>query len=127
MAVVLYIGYIFRFVDFSDTVFFVLRKKATHISTLQVTHHFIMPLYGWVVMTWAPGGHETFGGMLNTFIHAVMYSYYFIAALGPEYRKYIWWKKHLTKLQILQFVSVLVKSFVVATGSVDCGYPWQAG
>jgi len=30
-----------------------------------------------------------------------MYSYYFLAALGPEMQKYLWWKKYLTRLQIV--------------------------
>ena len=32
-----------------------------------------------------------------------MYSYYFLASFGPKYRKYLWWKKYLTLLQLVQF------------------------
>ena len=32
-----------------------------------------------------------------------MYTYYFLASYGPKYRKYLWWKKYLTLLQIIQF------------------------
>ena len=39
--------------------------------------------------------------LFNVVIHVIMYSYYFFAALGPEFQKYLWWKKHLTKLQIV--------------------------
>ena len=39
--------------------------------------------------------------MLNSFIHLVMYSYYGLAALGPKYQKYLWWKKYMTKMQIV--------------------------
>lgn len=39
--------------------------------------------------------------MLNTFVHIVMYFYYMLSALGPEYQKYIWWKKYLTAFQMV--------------------------
>jgi len=31
-----------------------------------------------------------------------MYLYYFMAAMGPQYQKYIWWKQHMTTLQMIQ-------------------------
>lgn len=38
---------------------------------------------------------------LNVFIHVIMYTYYFLAALGPHMQKYLWWKIYLTKLQMV--------------------------
>ena len=40
---------------------------------------------------------------MNSFIHVVMYTYYGLASLGPEVQKYLWWKKYLTKLQLVCF------------------------
>ena len=54
-----------------------------------------------------------------------MYSYYFLAALGPHMQPYLWWKKYLTTFQMIQFCCVFAKSLVVIFGVVDCGYPWQ--
>jgi elongation of very long chain fatty acids protein 7 len=34
-----------------------------------------------------------------------MYSYYLLAALGPEVQKYLWWKKHITTLQMVSGLS----------------------
>lgn len=48
------------------------------------------------------GGHSTFFGLLNTFVHIVMYSYYLFAAMGPQFQKYLWWKKYLTSLQMVR-------------------------
>jgi len=31
-----------------------------------------------------------------------MYSYYMLAAIGPQMQKYLWWKKYLTVLQMVQ-------------------------
>lgn len=47
------------------------------------------------------GGHSTFFGLLNTFVHIVMYSYYLFSALGERYQKFLWWKKYLTALQMV--------------------------
>nr|CAD7203163.1 unnamed protein product [Timema douglasi] len=56
------------------------------------------------------GGHSSFFGLLNTFVHVIMYSYYLLAALGPQLHKYLWWKKYLTVLQMvgLGYYSLLV-------------------
>lgn len=50
------------------------------------------------------GGHGTFFGLLNTFVHIVMYSYYALAALGPQVQRYLWWKKYITVLQMVSLV-----------------------
>lgn len=47
------------------------------------------------------GGHGTLLGMINSFIHIIMYGYYFVSSLGPQYQKYLWWKKHLTSMQMV--------------------------
>lgn len=39
--------------------------------------------------------------MLNSFVHIVMYFYYMVAAMGPQYQKFIWWKKYLTTFQMV--------------------------
>ena len=41
---------------------------------------------------------------LNSFIHVIMYTYYAVAALGPQYQKYLWWKRYLTFLQIVRLI-----------------------
>lgn len=46
--------------------------------------------------------------MVNSFIHVLMYSYYGLAALGPSVTKYLWWKKYLTILQLIQFTTALI-------------------
>lgn len=45
------------------------------------------------------GGHSSFFGLLNTFVHIIMYTYYMLAAMGPEMQKYLWWKKYLTQVK----------------------------
>lgn len=50
-----------------------------------------------------------------------MYSYYFLSALGPKVQPYLWWKKYLTAIQMIQFVLVLIHAFQLFF--VDCDYP----
>lgn len=47
------------------------------------------------------GGHGTLLGVINSFIHVIMYVYYMLSAMGPQMQKYLWWKKYLTVMQIV--------------------------
>lgn len=140
--------YISKFTEFFDTLFFILRKKNEHVSTLHVIHHGCMPFSVWMGMKFTPGkiplliaspvrlkwntfiyelrnfivfnknklktltlnsltpltlgGHSTFFALLNSFVHIVMYFYYMIAAMGPKYKKFIWWKRYLTTFQMVR-------------------------
>jgi len=47
------------------------------------------------------GGHGTFSNLVNNIVHIIMYTYYMMSAMGPQYQKYLWWKKHLTLLQLV--------------------------
>lgn len=113
--------YFSKFTEFMDTIFFVMRKKYDHISTLHVIHHGCMPMSVWFGVKFTPGGHSTFFGLLNTFVHIIMYSYYLLAALGPKIQPYLWWKKYLTALQMVQFVLVMIHAFQLLF--IDCNYP----
>lgn len=104
-----------------DTIFFVLRKKNQHVSTLHVIHHGVMPMSVWFGVKFTPGGHSTFFGLLNTFVHIVMYTYYLLAAMGPKYQKFLWWKKYLTSFQMVQFIAIMVHAFQLLF--IECNYP----
>lgn len=155
MAATCWWYFLAKFTEFFDTIFFNLRKKTEHVSTLHVIHHGCMPFSVWLGLKFAPGnhhyfefilkkweysvrlsliivllfsyvkmtiiitkdsccflflfylgGHSTFFAMLNSFVHIVMYFYYMIAAMGPQYQKFIWWKRYLTTFQM---VSILVQ------------------
>jgi len=47
-----------------------------------------------------------FVGMVNSFIHTLMYVYYGLAAVGPSMQKYLWWKRYMTKLQLVRICAV---------------------
>jgi elongation of very long chain fatty acids protein 7 len=75
----------------------------------------------WWGLKFIPGGHSTLFGLLNSFVHIMMYAYYLMAAMGPAVQKHLWWKKYLTTLQMAQFVVVLVHSFQLLISN-PCGY-----
>ena len=56
----------------------------------------------WLLVKFAPGGFATFGCLFNSWIHIIMYFYYAMSVLGPKYQKYLWWKKYLTKMQMVK-------------------------
>ena len=82
-----------------------------------------MPLFLWPVLRFMPGGHGTLAGLLNAGIHVLMYSYYFLAALGPAVRPYLWWKRYLTLFQIAQFLVIFVHQGQLLFQEENCGFP----
>lgn len=121
----IYLGYLFfltKLVELLDTVFFVLRKKKEQVTFLHVFHHSIVPIFCWIGLKLAPGGPNGFFPLVNSFIHVIMYSYYALTTFGPRVQPYLWWKKYLTRLQMIQFVLVMInatKTFM----SRDCKFP----
>ncbi|GAB0088752.1 Elongation of very long chain fatty acids protein [Sergentomyia squamirostris] len=116
-----YVYFLAKITELMDTVFFVLRKKERQISFLHMYHHTVMPMISWGVTKYYPGGHGTFIGVINSFVHIVMYSYYLFAAMGPQFQKYLWWKKYITNLQMIQFCMAFLHSAQLLY--TDCGYP----
>ncbi|KAI5637476.1 GNS1/SUR4 family domain-containing protein [Phthorimaea operculella] len=94
--------FIAKLTELLDTVFFVLRKKWNQVSFLHVYHHSLMFSFSWIIMKFDPTYSLLFTGVLNSFVHIVMYTYYGLSAF-PHLREYLWWKKYITKLQLLQF------------------------
>ncbi|ENN70437.1 hypothetical protein HUJ04_002064 [Dendroctonus ponderosae] len=113
--------YIIKLTDLLDTVFFVLRKKYNQVTFLHMYHHSIMPFCSYIGVTFVPGGHGSLMGVCNACVHVVLYSYYFLASLGPEMQKYLWWKKYVTKMQLVQFLIILTHNLQVIPR--DCSYP----
>ncbi|XP_065647623.1 very long chain fatty acid elongase 4 isoform X2 [Hydra vulgaris] len=117
--------YISKLIEFLDTVFFVLRKKDSQLTFLHIYHHSTMPILWWIGIKWVPGGSSAHAAILNAFIHIIMYFYYGMAALGPQYQKYLWWKKYLTQMQLIQFTIALVMGCLII--NMDCDFPrWMS-
>ncbi|XP_065292579.2 very long chain fatty acid elongase AAEL008004-like isoform X1 [Dermacentor albipictus] len=110
-----------RTLDFLDTLFFVLRKKDSHISFLHVVHHTIVVFNGWFGLTYGADGQAAIVVVINGSVHVVMYTYYFLSLLGPEVQKHLWWKRYITQLQLAQFVVLFTHALLPLF--LNCGYP----
>ncbi|CAG2168632.1 unnamed protein product [Oppiella nova] len=113
-----------RFMDLMDTVFFVLRKKESQITTLHLYHHTVVPILGWVSFKYnAMIPIIRMFLLFNSFIHVMMYGYYALSSLGPGIQKYLWWKKYITQCQILQFL--ICGCYGVVLYFMQTGYPME--
>lgn len=113
--------YFSKFIEYTDTIIFILRKKNSQISFLHVYHHASMFPLWWIGMKWVAGGQSFLPAMLNSFIHTVMYTYYGLSACGPKLQPYLWWKRYLTKLQLAQFFICL--GCCILSLYVECEFP----
>ncbi|XP_076307289.1 very long chain fatty acid elongase 4-like isoform X1 [Tachypleus tridentatus] len=121
MASLMWWFHISKILELMDTMFLILRKKNSQVTFLHCYHHFTMVCNTWLSVKYAPGGQNFFIALLNSFVHVIMYSYYGLAALGPHMQKHLWWKRHLTHLQLIQFFAM---SAHILSGVInDCGYP----
>lgn len=121
LGAVIWWFYFSKLIEFLDTIFFVLRKKNSQITFLHVYHHFTMPLLWYSGVKWVGGGCSYYAPLANSFIHTLMYTYYMLAAVGPQMQPYLWWKKYMTKLQLFQFVSMIS---IAMYGIIrPCGFP----
>ncbi|KAK7930774.1 hypothetical protein WMY93_007169 [Mugilogobius chulae] len=110
--------YFSKLIEFMDTFFFILRKNNHQITFLHIYHHSTMFNIWWFVMNWIPCGHSFFGATINCFVHIIMYSYYGLSSI-PAMRPYLWWKKYLTQMQLIQFFLTVSQSF--------CAIIWPCG
>ncbi|XP_060659639.1 elongation of very long chain fatty acids protein F-like isoform X2 [Drosophila nasuta] len=119
-----YAFFINKIIELLDTVFFVLRKSYKQITLLHVYHHVLMtsPVY-WTIHFYGFGGQYATMGFLNSGVHAVMYFYYFISARYPGLKGSLWWKKYITKLQLLQFILLLIQPLYVLLSNPGCKFP----
>ena len=113
MAKYIYIFYISKIYEFVDTFIMLLKGNIKQISFLHVYHHATISFIWWMITRKAPGGDAYFSAALNSWVHVCMYTYYLSAALLGKNKhvrkKYLWWGKYLTQLQILQFVLNLLQ------------------
>jgi elongation of very long chain fatty acids protein 4 len=115
MAILTYLFYMSKYVEFMDTVIMIMKRSTRQISVLHVYHHSSISLIWWVIAHHAPGGEAYFSAALNSGVHVFMYAYYFLAAClrsNPKLRaKYLFWGRYLTQFQMFQFMLNLVQAY----------------
>lgn len=100
--------YASKLFEMLDSLFIILRKRNNQLSFLHVYHHSTMFVLWWIGVKFVAGGSSFLGALFNCWVHVLMYTYYALAAYGGPVKKYLWWKKYLTLIQMVQFVAALV-------------------
>ncbi|XP_037294642.1 elongation of very long chain fatty acids protein-like [Manduca sexta] len=100
-----------KVVELLDTVFFVLRKKQKQVTFLHVYHHAMMASLVWAIVKYNRTDITVFLGVINSLVHVVMYGYYGLSVF-PSLTKYLWWKKYITMMQLIQFSLMFIHTIV---------------
>lgn len=134
-----YHTFLLKLLELVETVFFVLRKKQNQVSKLHVYHHTSTAILGWIMVKYTggkslkcpygennnltylilffaltTGGMILFSVVLNSFVHVIMYSYYFAALFGPAVqRKLESVKKSITVIQMVCVMYSKVKVIIL--------------
>ncbi|XP_055695698.1 elongation of very long chain fatty acids protein AAEL008004-like isoform X2 [Lutzomyia longipalpis] len=118
-----YVYFLTKILDLMDTVFFVLRKKYNQITFLHTYHHGGMVLGTFIFAKFMAGSHSTLLGVLNAYIHIIMYTYYFLTAFNSNLKNSIWWKKYITQMQMVQFLILIIHFAHPLLRKSDCSHP----
>ncbi|KAI8428760.1 hypothetical protein MSG28_007441 [Choristoneura fumiferana] len=119
IATYVYTYYLIKILDLLDT--------ANNFSRMQ-TSDLMQPAicFSLALFPYAFGGHGTLIGVINSFVHVVMYGYYLLTVAMPSLKNSMWWKKYITQLQIIQFFWMVVHMGALVF-KTDCAYPrWTA-
>lgn len=97
----MYIFYLTKFYELFDTVILALRRS--QLRFLHIYHHFATGPLCFICLHFAIPV-QWIATTLNAFVHIPMYWYYFLVIfkISP------WWKKYITKIQIIQFIINLI-------------------
>ncbi|CAK9857559.1 unnamed protein product [Sphagnum jensenii] len=89
MAILVYMFYMSKYVEFMDTIIMVLKRNTRQITFLHVYHHSSIALIWWIIAYHAPGGEAYFSAALNSGVHVFMYLYYFLAAVLRGMKRFV--------------------------------------
>lgn len=119
MAYAVWIFYLSKIFDFFDTIFIVLRRKWRQLSFLHVYHHTSIFLFYWLNINTAYDGDVYYTVILNSFVHLVMYFYYFLKTFNVPVPIVL--KELVTNIQLLQFFTMISQAaYLLYRG---CPYP----
>lgn len=60
-----------------------------------------MAISSYLGVKFVPGGQGTIIGLLNSFVHVIMYTYYLLAAAYSNSDSMLAWKRRLTQIQMV--------------------------
>jgi hypothetical protein len=78
--------------------------------------------FHWLLARAGYSGDIYYPIIANSFIHVVMYFYYFLSSVGPK----PWWAKYLTMMQMIQFVTMIGQCvYLVVFSGPGCDFPFR--
>jgi elongation of very long chain fatty acids protein 4 len=117
----IWLYYAQKYFEYLDTVFFALRGPAglRQLSFLHVYHHVSITFVTSFFLVHDVNGDCYLAALANSFVHVLMYSHYGLSALNIN----CWWRKHLTTIQLVQFLTVFTQATIMWRSGPACGYP----
>ncbi|SCM19074.1 long chain polyunsaturated fatty acid elongation enzyme, putative [Plasmodium chabaudi chabaudi] len=103
--------YLNKIFDFVDTILIAIKKNWNQFSFLHVYHHISIFLIMWINTSVGYDGDVYYIIVSNSFVHSIMYAYYFFASL--KYKIPVYLKSCVTYIQMLQFVSMILPGFCI--------------
>ncbi|XP_018310182.1 elongation of very long chain fatty acids protein AAEL008004 [Mycetomoellerius zeteki] len=101
--------FLLKILDYVETGIFVLRKKDTQVTALHLYHHVSTFLLAWITLRYYAIPPIALMSIINSFIHTIMYTYYLLAAWGPNVQKAVApIKRWITILQMVQFIVMIL-------------------
>ncbi|XP_037825274.1 elongation of very long chain fatty acids protein 1 [Lucilia sericata] len=118
-----YFTFWLKIVELLDTIIFVLRKKENQITYLHVFHHSSTITLVYLLLKYYRGNGPLFPIYLNSWVHVIMYTYYFFANIcsADVMKKFILIKKSITIIQMIQFCFILAQAAIMWT---NCQIPF---
>ncbi|XP_055687487.1 elongation of very long chain fatty acids protein 4 [Lutzomyia longipalpis] len=110
-----------KVIELVDTVFFVLRKKQKQVSVLHVYHHASTLFLCWLAVKYVGTGIALFSILLNSVVHVLMYSYYFLSIFQSLQKRLRPIKPYITVIQMVQFTIILIH--IAITAYYNCTLP----
>lgn len=107
--------------EYVETVTFVLRKKFNQVSFLHVYHHVAIVGMTWIMFTFMFHWVIFIGVILNSMVHVVMYTYYFLSSFSGVNESIRKIKPFLTTVQIVQLLIFFVRT-ITAYYQPECNY-----
>ena len=116
MAKLLWLFHLSKVLDLVDTVFIVLGRRWRQLTFLHLYHHSSIFAFYWINVNVNYDGDIYLTVLLNSFVHCVMYMYYVVAL----HTRAVWWKKWLTRMQMIQFAIMICQSSYLLNAGASC-------
>eukprot|EP01127_Copromyxa_protea_P024612 TRINITY_DN9790_c0_g1_i1.p1 TRINITY_DN9790_c0_g1~~TRINITY_DN9790_c0_g1_i1.p1 ORF type:complete len:640 (-),score=79.39 TRINITY_DN9790_c0_g1_i1:13-1932(-) len=116
LGLLIWIQYNNKYVELLDTIFIILRKKFTRISTLHMFQKLLQIWFWYLVCRRNCGGDFYFPAMTNAFVNVFTYGFYLLTLLGVQMP----WNYKILNLNRIQCVlCILLSIYQFVSGTAD--------